>query len=79
MGPIAVLHCDTDFYVSTKLELELLYDRLVPGGLLWVDDYCWFQGSRKATDEFFEKRGIQPSDLGETKGVLCGMFYKPLN
>eukprot|EP00930_Biecheleria_cincta_P050774 TRINITY_DN3594_c0_g1_i1.p1 TRINITY_DN3594_c0_g1~~TRINITY_DN3594_c0_g1_i1.p1 ORF type:complete len:299 (-),score=39.98 TRINITY_DN3594_c0_g1_i1:245-1141(-) len=56
---IAVLRLDTDWYSSTLVELEVLYDRLVPGGLLFVDDYCAWAGSRKATEFFFTHRGMQ--------------------
>ncbi len=49
---IALLRLDTDWYESTKHELEHLYDRLVPGGVLIIDDYGSWQGSKKATDEF---------------------------
>ncbi|CAM5580807.1 hypothetical protein SBADM41S_10822 [Streptomyces badius] len=31
---ISILRLDTDWYASTKHELEHLYDRLVPGGVL---------------------------------------------
>jgi hypothetical protein len=52
---ISVLRLDTDWYESTALEFELLYPRLSPGGVLIVDDYgCW-AGSRKATDDYFKK------------------------
>jgi len=50
---IAILRLDTDFYASTKLELETLYPRLVSGGILIIDDYGSWQGSRAATDEYF--------------------------
>ena len=49
---ISVLRLDTDFYVSTKVELEHFYPKLVPRGVLIIDDYGTFQGSRRATDEF---------------------------
>lgn len=55
---IAVLRLDTDWYKSTRIELDLLWDRLSPGGILYVDDYCAWGGARKATDEFFEERGL---------------------
>jgi O-methyltransferase len=51
---IALLRLDTDFYESTKTELEVLYPRLVPGGVLIIDDYGHWQGARKATDEYFQ-------------------------
>jgi O-methyltransferase len=54
---IAVLRLDTDWYASTKHELETLYPRLVSGGVLLIDDYGWWQGSRKAVDEFLAATG----------------------
>lgn len=53
---IAVLHLDTDWYESTKHELEHLYPRLSPGGILIIDDYGRWAGARKAVDEYFGGR-----------------------
>jgi hypothetical protein len=50
---IALLRLDTDWYASTRHELEQLYPRLVRGGVLIIDDYGYWRGARKATDEFF--------------------------
>ena len=50
---IALLRLDTDWYASTKKELEVLYPRVVPGGIVIVDDYGHWRGSKKAVDEFF--------------------------
>ena len=49
---IALLRLDTDWYASTKLEMEVLFPRLAPGGVLIVDDYGFTEGARKAVDEF---------------------------
>ena len=49
---ISVLRLDTDWYESTKHELEQLYDKLVPGGVLIIDDYGHWEGAKKAVDEF---------------------------
>jgi hypothetical protein len=57
---ISFLRLDTDFYESTKKELENLYKKLVPGGILVVDDYGSFNGARKAFDEYFEKHFPPP-------------------
>jgi O-methyltransferase len=50
---ISILRLDTDWYASTKIELEILYPRLVQGGVLIIDDYGHWQGARKAVDEYF--------------------------
>lgn len=52
---IAVLRLDTDWYKSTRVELDVLFPRLVPGGLIQIDDYCTWQGSRTATKEWLEQ------------------------
>jgi O-methyltransferase len=50
---IALLRLDTDWYASTIVELKVLYPRLAIGGILIVDDYGHWQGSKKAVDEYF--------------------------
>jgi O-methyltransferase len=50
---IALLRLDTDWYESTKHELVHLYPRLTPGGVLILDDYGYWQGARRAADEYF--------------------------
>jgi hypothetical protein len=57
---IALLRLDTDFYESTKAELEILWDRVVPGGVVILDDYGSWGGAKLAVDEFFASR---PSPL----------------
>jgi O-methyltransferase len=54
---IALLRLDTDWYSSTKIELEVLYPRLVTGGYLIIDDYNHWIGCKTATDEFFKWGG----------------------
>ena len=49
---IALLRLDTDWYESTKAEMEHLFPRLSPGGVLIVDDYGSWAGSRQAVDEY---------------------------
>ena len=55
---ISLLRLDTDFYDSTKIELEILYPRLCRGGVLIIDDYGHFKGCKKAVDEFFKHSDI---------------------
>jgi O-methyltransferase len=57
---VSVLRLDTDYYESTKVELEILWPRLLPRGILLLDDYGFWDGQRKAVDEFFDSRGIFP-------------------
>jgi hypothetical protein len=57
---ISVLRLDTDFYESTRHELDQLWPRLTPGGILIIDDYGHFEGAREAVDEFFAQRGEHP-------------------
>jgi O-methyltransferase len=54
---IALLRLDTDWYESTRHELEHLYDRVPSGGVVLLDDYGYWQGAREAVDEFLERSG----------------------
>jgi O-methyltransferase len=56
---IALLRLDTDWYESTRHEMEHLFPRLVPGGVLIVDDYGHWEGSRRAVDEYIERHGLR--------------------
>ena len=55
---IALLRLDTDFYESTRIELEVLYPRLVKGGVLIIDDYGYWKGAQQAVDEYFRDRNV---------------------
>jgi hypothetical protein len=56
---IALLRLDTDWYESTKHEIEHLFPRLSRGGVLIIDDYGHWQGARKAVDEYLEKNDVK--------------------
>ena len=51
---IAILRLDTDWYESSKIELEKLYNNVVIGGVIIFDDYYHWNGQRKAVDDFLE-------------------------
>lgn len=67
IGPIAVLRLDNDWYKSTKFCLDTLYDQVISGGVILIDDYGVFKGCRKAVDEFRTSRRIT-SALTRTEG-----------
>lgn len=50
---ISILRLDTDFYDSTRVELEILYPRLESGGYLIIDDYGHWAGCKAAVNEYF--------------------------
>ena len=55
---IALLRLDTDWYDSTKHELVHLFPRLSKAGVIIIDDYGHWQGSRQACDEYFTQNRI---------------------
>jgi hypothetical protein len=57
---ISVLRLDTDWYESTKVELEVLYPLLSKSGVLIIDDYGYWEGARKAVDEYFKNNSYKP-------------------
>jgi len=56
---LSLLRLDTDFYKSTYHELTHLYPTLSSGGVLIIDDYGYFQGSRKATDQYIAEQNLK--------------------
>jgi predicted O-methyltransferase YrrM len=68
---IALLRLDTDWYESTKHELEHLFPRLAKAGVLIIDDYGSWPGSRKATDEYLKNKPmlLQRIDSSGRMGV----------
>jgi O-methyltransferase len=55
---ISLLRLDTDWYASTKKELEVLYPRLVKGGVCIIDDYGHWAGAKQAVDEYLAEHNI---------------------
>jgi hypothetical protein len=67
---IALLRLDTDWYESTKVELEVLYPRLVCGGILIIDDYGHWGGARQAVDEYFAGTPVLLTRIDYTARLL---------
>jgi hypothetical protein len=53
---ISLLNLDTDVYEPARVILEHLWDRIVPGGILLLDDFGTFPGKTRAVEEFFAER-----------------------
>lgn len=52
-GAVALLRLDTDWYESTRHELQHLFPLLARHGILIIDDYGHWEGARRAVDEYF--------------------------
>lgn len=59
-GELSLLRLDTDWYESTKTELELLYPLLKENGVLIIDDFGHWDGAKKAVVEYFERNKLNP-------------------
>jgi len=75
VGAIAVLRLDGDWYESTKCCLENLYDNVITGGYIIIDDYFTVPGCKKATDEFLKNRNINVNIICNNMG--WSYFVKP--
>jgi hypothetical protein len=73
---IALLRLDTDWYASSKHEMEQLYPRLCEGGVIIIDDYGYWDGCRQATDEFL-KNLTEPAPLLNRIDQLGVIAIKP--
>lgn len=61
VSQIALLHVDCDWYESTLCVFNNLYDKVTHGAPVQVDDYGYWEGMRKALDEFFSSERPAPS------------------
>ena len=72
---LALLRLDTDWYHSARAALHYLYPKLVPGGVLIIDDYGHYKGQRQAVDEYFREIGCTP--LLHRIDYSCRVMVKP--
>ena len=75
VGPIAILHIDSDWYDSVKLCLEWWYDRVQPGGAVILNDYNLYSGANEAVHDFLRERS-ERVDL-HLLGGAGAWFEKP--
>ena len=57
IGSIGFMHLDCDFYESTKVVLNELFDNISVGGLIQLDNYGHWGGIERAVSEFESNRG----------------------
>jgi hypothetical protein len=73
---IAILRLDTDWYESSKFELEQMYDNVVTGGVIIFDDYYHWDGQRRATDDFFNSINIKYDFVDICNGKTSAIIKK---
>jgi O-methyltransferase len=75
VGDIAVLRIDGDWYSSTKCCLDNLYDNVITGGYVIIDDYESVIGCKKAVDEFIANHKLNVKLVFDKRGGCY--FVKP--
>jgi hypothetical protein len=60
---VSLANLDTDVFEPAVTTLECLWDRLVPGGILVLDDFGVFPGETAAIREFFRDRHVRLEKL----------------
>lgn len=74
IGWVSFLRIDADWYESTKCCLEKLYDNVITGGYILIDDYM-LPGCSKAVDEFLQRKGVDVKFTYDDRGGAY--FVKP--
>ncbi len=69
--PIALLRLDGDWYESTHVCLEALFQYVCPGGLIIIDDYYTWDGCSRALHDFLSSRGLP--DRIRSFGSVCAL------
>lgn len=69
---IAFMHLDLNNADAEIGALDALFDRMVPGAVLILDDYGWlgYRSQKLAEDPWFEKRGYKILELPTGQGLL---------
>jgi hypothetical protein len=69
---IAFIHLDLNSAVAEIAALDRLYDRLSPGGVILMDDYCWRVAREQHVAEraWFQKRGLRVLNMPTGQGVF---------
>ena len=73
IAQIAMLRLDGDWYESTKICLDHMYDSVSPGGSVIIDDYLTCIGSKRAVDDFIRERALDTPLIFDGRG---GCFFR---
>jgi len=63
ISAIALLHIDADWYDSVKLVLNTFYDKVVPGGYIFFDDFNYWLGCNRAVEDFMKEHALSADSL----------------
>jgi len=68
---VSFIHIDCDLYVSTKVILDSLSDRIIPGTVILFDEYfnyaTWQKHEYKAFQEFVAEKNLNYEYIGYTR------------
>ena len=67
---IALLRLDTDWYESTRHELEHLSPRLATERVLIIDDYGRWEGARATVNEYFANEPVLMNRIDYTGRLI---------
>jgi hypothetical protein len=60
---ISLLNLDTDIYEPAVTILECFWPRIIPGGILILDNYSIFPGETKAVNDYFSRSKVEIRNL----------------
>ena len=75
---IAFLRLDGKLYEATWDSLIHLYEKVIPGGYVYVNDYYVYNGCRQAVDDFRELKGLTPTTASKS-GTSSGADTSHIN
>ncbi len=77
LSPIKMAYLDVDLYLPTKAALPKIFDGLISGGAIFVDDVAssngGYDGAYQAYMEFCDSHNMPP----KIYGGKCGEIRKP--
>lgn len=74
--PISFLHLDCDWYDSNLVCLQRLWDHILPGGAIIIDDYFDWEGCRRAVHDFLSS--VKAREAIERVGKNGGALIRKL-